>query len=145
MNTNATEYGAALLRLALGVMFIAHGLLKPVVYTMAGSVQFFESVGFPGWLAYVVVAAELIAGTLLIVGYRTRVVAAATLPIPLGAVWVHLPNGWVFSAPNGGWEYPVFLVVVVIAQTLLGDGALALGRTRVGAMPSPRASGVLSN
>lgn len=145
MNTNATEYGAALLRLALGVMLIAHGLLKPVVYTMAGSVQFFETVGFPGWLAYVVVAAELIAGTLLIVGYRTRIVAAATLPILLGAAWVHLPNGWVFSAPNGGWEYPVFLAVVVIAQTLLGDGALALGRARVGATPSPRASGVLSN
>ena len=145
MNTNTTEYGAALLRLALGVMFIAHGLLKPVVYTMAGSVQFFEAVGFPGWLAYVVVAAELIAGMLLIVGYRTRVVAAATLPILLGAAWVHLPNGWVFSAPNGGWEYPVFLAVAVIAQMLLGDGALALGRTRVGATRSPRASGVLTH
>lgn len=145
MNANTKEYGAALLRLALGVMFIAHGLLKPVVYTMAGSVQFFETIGFPGWLAYVVVAAELIAGTLLIVGYRTRVVAAATLPILLGAAWVHLPNGWLFSAPNGGWEYPVFLAVAVIAQTLLGDGALALGRTRVGATPSPRASGVLSH
>lgn len=145
MNTNTTEYGAALLRLALGVMFIAHGLLKPVVYTMAGSVQFFEAVGFPGWLAYVVVAAELIAGMLLIVGYRTRVVAAATLPILLGAAWVHLPNGWVFSAPNGGWEYPVFLTVAVIAQMLLGDGALALGRTRVGATRSPRASGVLTH
>ena len=145
MNTNTTEYGAALLRLALGVMFIAHGLLKPVVYTMAGSVQFFEAVGFPGWLAYVVVAAELIAGMLLIVGYRTRVVAAATLPILLGAAWVHLPNGWVFSAPNGGWEYPVFLAVAVIAQMLLGDGGLALGRTRVGATRSPRASGVLTH
>ncbi len=145
MNTNTTEYGAALLRLALGVMFIAHGLLKPVVYTMAGSVQFFEAVGFPGWLAYVVVAAELIAGMLLIVGYRTRVVAAATLPILLGAALVHLPNGWVFSAPNGGWEYPVFLAVAVIAQMLLGNGALALGRTRVGATRSPRASGVLTH
>ena len=145
MNTNAAEYGAALLRLALGVMFIAHGLLKPMVFTMAGSVQFFETVGFPGWLAYVVVAAELIVGTLLIVGYRTRVVAAATLPILLGAAWVHLPNGWVFSAPNGGWEYPVFLAVAVVAQILLGDGAFALSRTRAGATLPPRAAHVASH
>ncbi|MFP5350296.1 MAG: DoxX family protein [Gammaproteobacteria bacterium] len=145
MNTSTTEYGTALLRLAWGVMFIAHGLLKPMVFTMAGSVQFFETVGFPGWLAYVVVAAELIAGTLLIVGYRTRVVAAATLPVLLGAAWVHLPNGWVSSAPNGGWEYPVFLAVAVLVQILLGDGALALGHSRVGATTSTRASGVLSS
>lgn len=137
MNDNSTQYGVTLLRLALGVMFIAHGLLKPLVYTMAGSVQFFEAVGFPGVLAYGVVAAELIAGTLLIVGYRTRLVAAATLPILLGAAWVHLPNGWVFSVPNGGWEYPVFLTVAVVAQVLLGDGAYALSRARAATVMRP--------
>lgn len=137
MNDNTTQYGVTLLRLALGVMFIAHGLLKPVVYTMAGSVLFFESVGFPGVLAYAVLAAELSAGALLIVGYRTRLVAAATLPILLGAAWVHLPNGWVFSAPNGGWEYPLFLAVAVVAQVLLGDGAYALSRVRPMAMGRP--------
>lgn len=137
MNDNSTQYGVMLLRLALGVMFIAHGLLKPLVYTMAGSVQFFEAVGFPGVLAYGVVAAELIAGTLLIVGYRTRLVAAATLPILLGAAWVHLPNGWVFSAPNGGWEYPVFLAAAVVAQILLGDGVYALSRARATAVMRP--------
>lgn len=137
MNENSTQYGVTLLRSALGVMFIAHGLLKPLVYTMAGSVQFFEAVGFPGVLAYGVVAAELIAGTLLIVGYRTRLVAAATLPILLGAAWVHLPNGWVFSVPNGGWEYPVFLTAAVVAQILLGDGAYALSRARATAVMRP--------
>lgn len=137
MNDNSTQYGVTLLRSALGVMFIAHGLLKPLVYTMAGSVQFFEAVGFPGVLAYGVVAAELIAGTLLIVGYRTRLVAAATLPILLGAAWVHLPNGWVFSVPNGGWEYPVFLTAAVVAQILLGDGAYALSRARATAVMRP--------
>lgn len=137
MNDNNTQYGVTLLRSALGVMFIAHGLLKPLVYTMAGSVQFFEAVGFPGVLAYGVVAAELIAGTLLIVGYRTRLVAAATLPILLGAAWVHLPNGWVFSVPNGGWEYPVFLTVAVVAQVLLGDGAYALSRARAATVMRP--------
>jgi putative oxidoreductase len=40
---------------------------------------------------------------------------------------VHLPNGFVFSYPNGGWEYPAFLIVAAGVQALLGDGAYALG------------------
>ena len=43
---------------------------------------------------------------LLLVGVATRWVALATLPILLGAAWVHLPNGWVFSAKGGGWDGP---------------------------------------
>jgi putative oxidoreductase len=119
-------YAALVLRLALGVMFLAHGLLKVVVFTMPGTVQFFESVGLPGALAYVTIAAELGAGMLLIAGFATRWVALATVPLLLGAAWVHVPNGWVFSAQGGGWEYPVFLAVAAVVQFLLGDGAFAL-------------------
>lgn len=119
-------YAALVLRLALGVMFLAHGLLKVVVFTVPGTVQFFESVGFPGVLAYVTIVAELGAGVLLIAGFATRWVALATVPLLLGAAWVHLPNGWVFSAQGGGWEYPVFLAVAAVVQFLLGDGAYAL-------------------
>jgi putative oxidoreductase len=119
-------YAALLLRLALGVMFLAHGLLKVVVFTVPGTVQFFESVGLPGALAYVTIAAELGAGVLLIAGLATRWVALATVPLLLGAAWVHVPNGWVFSAQGGGWEYPVFLAAAAVVQFLLGDGAYAL-------------------
>lgn len=100
-------------------------LLKVVVFTMSGTVQFLESVELPGFLAYVTVA-----GVLPIAGYRTRLVALASLPILLGAAWVHLPNGWVCSASNGGWEYPVFLAVAAIVQALIGDGAYALSKAR---------------
>jgi putative oxidoreductase len=82
-------------------------------------------------MAYVVVAAELIGGGLLVLGVYTRWVALALIPILLGAALVHAPNGWVFSAPNGGWEYPVFLAVACAVQALLGDGALALRATAV--------------
>lgn len=119
-------YAALLLRVSLGVMFIAHGLLKVMVFTLPGTAAFFEQVGFPGWSAYVVTFAELIAGALLILGIQTRWVALATIPILLGAASVHWGNGWVFSAPNGGWEYPVFWAVVMVVQALLGDGAHAL-------------------
>jgi putative oxidoreductase len=133
MNANSTEYGALVLRVTLGVMFIAHALLKVVVFTMPGTVQFFQSLGLPGFLAYVTVAVELVAGALLIAGYQTRIVALATLPILIGAAWAHLPNGWSFSAPNGGWEYPVFLVMAAIVQALIGDGAYALSKAKAGA------------
>jgi putative oxidoreductase len=119
-------YAALVLRVALGVMFIAHALLKVIVFTVPGTVQFFQSVGLPGILAYVTIAIELVAGVLLLAGFFTRWVALATVPVLLGAAWVHVPNGWVFSAQGGGWEYPVFLAVAAVVQFLLGDGAYAL-------------------
>lgn len=134
MNTNANtsaDYGIALLRIALGVMFLAHGLLKVLVFGFAGTAGFFESVGFPGFLAYIVAPVEVLAGFALLVGLQTRLVAAATVPVLLGAALVHLGNGWVFSAPNGGWEYPVYLAVAAVAQSLLGAGAFALDAKRV--------------
>ena len=120
------DVAALLLRGALGVMFIAHALLKYFVFTPAGTVQFFQSLGLPGPLAYVTIAAELVGGVLLIVGAYTRIVAFALLPILLGAAWAHAGNGWLFTSPNGGWEYPVFLAVAGAAVTLLGGGRFAL-------------------
>ena len=127
---NSPPYAALVLRVSLGLMFVAHGLLKAMVFTLPGTATFFESVGFPGFLAYVVVPFEIVAGTLLILGVRTRAVALLSIPLLLGAMSVHLSNGWFFASPNGGWEYPVFLVVLAIVQALLGDGAYALKPAR---------------
>jgi len=128
---------ATLLRVALGAMFVAHALLKILAFTLPGTVQFFASQGLPAWVAYAVTFAELGGGLLLILGVGSRRVALALLPVLLGAAWVHAPNGWVFSAPHGGWEYPVFLAVVAGAVALLGDGAYALSRAVARARPLP--------
>ena len=130
LDQSGAAYAALVLRVSLGVMFVAHAYLKIAVFTLPGTVQFFEAVGFPGWFAYPTVAAELIGGLLLIVGFQTRLVSLALLPVLLGATFVHLGNGWVFSAEGGGYEYPLFLVAAGVAQVLLGDGAhsLKLGR-----------------
>lgn len=129
--TTSTAYGALLLRVSLGVMFIAHSLvLKWMTCTLAGTAQYFESIGLPGPLAYVTFFAELIGGILLVLGVQSRWVALGLLPILAGATWVHLGNGWVFSAPGGGWEYPLYLIVLSVAQALLGDGAYALSPSR---------------
>ena len=125
--TRTAPYAALILRLALGTMFVAHALLKLFVFTLPGTVQFFESLGLPGVLAYATFAAELAGGVLLIAGVGTRWVAAALVPVLLGAAWVHSGNGWLFTAPKGGWEYPVFLTLAAVVQALLGDGAYALG------------------
>ena len=124
--TNTSDYGALVLRLALGTMYIAHALLKVFVFTLPGTAGFFAAQGFPAWTAYVVVIGELLAGIALIVGFQVRLVALAGLPILFGALAVHWPNGWVFSAPNGGWEYPAFLIVASIVQVLVGAGAYAV-------------------
>lgn len=129
-NAQNTAYAALILRLSLGTMLIAHGLLKILVFTLPGTVQFFASVGFPGWMAYLVIAAEIGGGALLLGGVLTRWVSLALVPVMLGALSVHWPNGWVFSAPHGGWEYPAFLTVALIVQALLGPGAYALSKTR---------------
>lgn len=123
---NQTETAALLLRLALGTMFVAHGLLKVMVFTLPGTAGFFEQVGFPGWFAYPVTVAEVVGGVLLIAGVAVRPAAIALLPVLLGATYVHFGAGWVFSNPNGGWEYPAFLTVAAVVQALLGPGRFAL-------------------
>lgn len=111
--------GVTLLRVSLGVMYVAHSLvLKFFMYTLAGTAQYFVSIGLPAGLAYVTFAAELIGGVLLIAGYRTRAVALALVPILIGATWAHIGNGWVFSNANGGWEYPLYLIVISLVVAL---------------------------
>lgn len=127
---DTTALGIALLRVTLGVMFIAHALLKIVVFTLPGTAGFFESVGLPGALAYLVTPMELLGGLALVAGLQTRWVSLALLPVLLGAASVHAGNGWVFSAANGGWEYPVYLAIAALAQALLGSGAFALDNLR---------------
>ncbi|MGE0563222.1 MAG: DoxX family protein [Pseudolabrys sp.] len=121
------QLGILLLRTALGVMFFAHGfILKFWTIGMEGTVRFFGVLGFPGWLAYPTAVAETVGGVMLVLGIQTRWVALALLPVVLGALWVHSGNGWLFEAKHGGWEFPLYLVVLCIAQAMLGDGAHAL-------------------
>ncbi|MEZ5776185.1 MAG: DoxX family protein [Hyphomicrobiaceae bacterium] len=121
-----STHGHALLRIALGVMTLAHGLLKVLVFTVPGTVAFFQSIGYPGFLAYLVIAAEIVGGLMLIAGVYTRYVAIALVPVLIGATLVHLPNGWLFSSANGGWEYPAFWTVALIVQAMVGSGTAAV-------------------
>lgn len=121
------SYGPTLLRIALGIIFLAHSAyLKLVVFTLPGTVGFFESLGLPAIAAYAVIAAEIVGGIALILGVLVRPSALVLVVVSLGATWVHLGAGWLFSNEGGGWEYPLFLAVASLAQALMGPGALRL-------------------
>ncbi|MBT2785796.1 MULTISPECIES: DoxX family protein [unclassified Halomonas] len=119
-------HAISLLRIALGVMTLSHGLLKVFVFTLPGTVGYFESLGLPGFLAYLTIAAEVGGGIALLLGVYTRRVSLALVPVLLGAALVHFGNGWMFSNPGGGWEFPVFWAIALIVQAGLGSGRWVL-------------------
>jgi putative oxidoreductase len=127
IDSRTAPSAALLLRVSLGILFLAHASLKFFVFTPAGTAKFFGSVGLPPALAYVVIAAEVIGGVALILGLWTRIVAIVLVPILLGAIFtVHGAAGFFFNNANGGWEYPAFWSIALIVQALLGDGIYAL-------------------
>ncbi|OWJ98246.1 hypothetical protein B6S59_01335 [Pseudomonas sp. A46] len=120
-------YGVLLLRLVAGAALLAHSLyLKVFVFTMSGTASFFESIGLPGFLAWVVLLVEAVTGVMLVLGFKTRYAALVAVPVLLGATWAHSGNGWLFSNAGGGWEYPLFWTFVLVAIALSGDGAYSI-------------------
>ena len=79
IDNRTAPYAALVLRVALGVMFLAHGLTKLLVFTPAGTAGFFQSVGFPGFLAYPVIAFEILGGAMLVLGVYGRYHALTAL------------------------------------------------------------------
>jgi len=121
------ETGTFILRISLGSVLLAHSVyLKLMVFTLPGTAQFFASIGLPEALAYIVFAIEAIAGTALILGVKTRLFSALIIPVLLGATWAHSSSGWLFSNAGGGWEYPLILSLMALAQLGLGDGRFAI-------------------
>ena len=119
--------GPTLLRISLGVIFLAHSVyLKAVVFTLPGTAAFFESLGLPGLSAYAVFLIEAVGGLALILGVAVRPASLALGVVSLGAAWAHSANGWLFTNEGGGWEYPLFLFVASLVQALLGAGAYRL-------------------
>ena len=122
----SVAFAALILRVTMGVLFLAHAALKIFIFTPAGTATFFESVGLPGIFGYLTIAAELGGGLLLIAGLYTRAVSLALIPILLGAIiFVHGSNGFFYNNEGGGWEYAAFWAVTLVVQALLGDGAYA--------------------
>ncbi|WP_297921248.1 DoxX family protein [Metallibacterium sp.] len=133
IKTSTAPYAALLLRVSLGVLFLAHVALKIFVFTVPGFVAYFATLGLPAIAAYAIIALEFFGGVALILGVYAPWVALPLALEMLGTiVMVHGANGWLFTNKGGGWEYPAFWAVSLVVLFLLGDGVLALkpvGRT----------------
>lgn len=121
-----SPYGALILRVALGTMWIAHALLKWSVFTIPGFATWLGAQGFPATFAWPVFLLELVGGLAIVLGIYGRYAALLLIPIMLVAAWTHIPNGWLHTSQGGGWEYPVFLAIGSLVYGLIGNGAFAL-------------------
>ena len=116
------SWGISLLRIHFGIILLAHGLLKILVFTIPGTVGYFASLGLPSAIAYLTILGETAIGLALIFGIQTRLASMLTVPILVGATLVHIENGWLFTAQGGGWEFPASLTVIAVAIALVGSG-----------------------
>ena len=124
--TSGAEHTAAtLLRLVVGVIFIAHGWGK--VTDVPGTIQQFASIGIPEphVMVYVAIAGEFFGGLGLLLGFLTRIAALGTLGTMLVAIAsVHLGHG--LFAKNGGYEYPLVLALVSMFFVTHGAGPFSV-------------------
>ena len=122
----SAPYAAALLRVVMGALFLAHAVWwKLLTAGMGHVVPWFVAQGYPAWFAWFVTLLELAGGLALILGWRVREVALLMAALMAGIVWQQFPNGWIYTAPHGGWEYPAFWMAALITQAGLGAGAFA--------------------
>ena len=122
------EYGTALLRIILGVVFFAHGYLKFFKMGMDGAVGFFTSLGIPApaLAAWGVTWLEMIGGIALILGIFTPVLGVL-FAIEMAGVLLTAKRGQGFFAPKG-YEFELTLLVASLALALSGPGAFSLQR-----------------
>lgn len=119
-------YAAALLRIVMGALFLAHAVWwKLLTAGMGHVVPWFVAQGYAAWFAWFVTLLELAGGLALILGWRVREVALVMAALMAGIVWQQFPNGWIYTATHGGWEYPAFWMAALLAQAGLGAGAFA--------------------
>ena len=120
--SNYQLWALSILRIHFGIILLAHGWLKISVFTIPNTVGYFSSLGIPSIFAYLVIFGEVIGGIALILGIQTRLAALCSIPILIGATFVHINNGWLFSVEGGGWEYPASLTIIAIAILGMGSG-----------------------
>ena len=133
------RFGATVLRIVLGVIFVLHGYLGLFVLDPAGAAAFITLMGIPvgELLAWYLILAHVIGGLMMIVGLWTRWAALANVPVLLVSMLMqHVHHGFFMttvvadaaaSKPRVvGIEYPLLVLAATVALVLLGGGALAM-------------------
>ncbi|KAB7704244.1 DoxX family membrane protein [Bacillus aerolatus] len=121
--SNKNEIGTLLLRIMLGLVFLANGVAK-FQGGIGNTAGWFESIGIPGFLAYAVGIVELVGGIAIILGLGTRIVSLLFGLIMIGAIFtVKLPDGFL-----NGYVYDLVLLVIAIHMVLNGSKLYSLGQ-----------------
>lgn len=117
-----------LLRVVLGVIFMAHGISK-FQMGLVNVEGWFSSIGVPGFMAYVAAIIELVGGAMLILGLFTRVVSALFVVLMLGAiVTVKLSAGLLGNNETAGYELDLALMMISVYLLAEGPGSLSVDR-----------------
>jgi putative oxidoreductase len=121
-----------LIRLAVGGNLLVHGINKlmgPGVVAFANGSLARRGIEPSLPLAYVVFFNETVGAICLMLGLFTRVIAAMiAVEFALITFVAHWPNGYGFSSPGGGWEFPLMWGLIVFAISLRGGGPYSLDR-----------------
>jgi putative oxidoreductase len=124
------QYGIFLLRVAVGIDWIAHAFLK-TYRGMNTHEALLAKNGITPLLAWPTFGVEVIGGFAILLGWYTRQWSAFLLVFLAVVVWIKWPVGWLYSNTGGGWEYPLFWLAAQTALMLAGGGAFALQTTQV--------------
>jgi uncharacterized membrane protein YphA (DoxX/SURF4 family) len=120
------EIGTLVLRIYLGLAFVIHGLAK-FQGGVGNTAGWFDSIGIPGFMAYVVAAIELFGGLLLVVGLGTRYISALLFIIMISAtIKVKLSAGFMGSGQGAGYELDIAYAVIALFLFLNWKTSLSL-------------------
>ena len=128
----ASDLGRLILRLALGLLILLHGISK-VMSGPAGIVGMVAKTGFPGWLGYLVYVGEVLAPLMLVIGWWTRPAALIIAINMIAAVaLVHRGDLFAIDKQSGGWELELqgMFFFTALAIALLGAGRFSVGGAR---------------
>ena len=115
-----------LIRFVAGAMMVPHGYAK-VFGGIEGTTKFFASVGLEPALilAWYAGLLELVGGVCVAFGFLTRFMSAQLVGLlAVATFYIHLPGGFLWV--KGGFEYPLFWMVIMIAITIQGGGKLSV-------------------
>ena len=123
---NKQEIGTFLLRVMLGISFFMHGLSK-FKGGLDNTAGWFQSIGIPGFMGYVVGIIELVGGIALIIGLGTRIISALLVFIMAGAiVYVKFPAGFMGNGEGTGYELDLVLMIIALHLVMNGSRFLSI-------------------
>ena|SRR5438477_397119 len=127
----AVDVGMFIVRLALGIIFIAHGGQKVFGWFggpgLAATVTGFTGMGIPAFFAYLASFTEFFGGVAVLIGLLSRLGALGLAVVMIVAVAkVHFKNGFFLGGPTPGYEYNIALVAMALAIAIGGPGRIAL-------------------